>query len=147
MFTLINRPNLKLKQIPAGVSLNNRKRVVCVYNSTSKTPKERHDEEIREIKKYIDERRHVIEPLRKTGIKKLNEQLVDIAKDELKFSKTIFDEIVPRAGIEKLRDLFFPFNKNKAAPVGKSSSSSVSSAVSSKIVEVDDDYFDEQEKK
>jgi len=65
-----------------------------------------------DFKKKIDERRAIFEKTRKTDLKKLHNQLVIISKEEMKFTKEVFNEIVPPDGIDKLRNLFVPKEKN-----------------------------------
>lgn len=118
MLTLTTRCNLKLKSSASPKT----KKCVCSgegFNSD-------------DLKKQVNKSRVVLETERKTSMKKLQEELVNISKRELGFAKKIADEIFPPSGFDKIREFIMPSTMNIKPD---------------EPIVIDDDYFDEQESK
>lgn len=119
MLTLTTRCNLKLK------SSSPQKTKKCVCSSEGFN--------VDDLKKQVNKSRVVLESERKTSMKKLQEDLVNISKKELGFAKKIADEIFPPSGLDKIREFIMPSTSIVTKP--------------DEPVIIDDDYFDEQESK
>lgn len=119
MLTLTTRCNLKLKSSCTPKT----KKCVCSGEGFNAD----------DLKKQVNKSRVVLETERKTSMKKLQEELVNISKKELGFAKKIADEIFPPSGFDKIREFIMPSTPLVAKP--------------EEPIVIDDDYFDEQESK
>lgn len=115
MLTLSTRCNLK--------SPSAKKKCVC--SGSGFNPED--------LKKQVTKSRTTLESERKSTIKQLHQDLVNISKKELGFARKIADEIFPQSGFDKIREFIMPSTGLVAKP--------------DEPIILDDDYFDEQASK
>ena len=119
MLTLSTRCNLK----SPSVRKNTNKKCVC--SGSGFNPED--------LKKQVNKSRTTLETERKSTMKQLHEDIINISKKELGFARKIADEIFPPSGFDKIREFIMPSTSLVAKP--------------DEPIVIDDDYFDEQESK